>query len=665
MSQPLHQPTPSGEPQATRAVPAPPAGQRDTEEELRRSERRFHELFESSPDAIFVEDLAGNVLDVNRAACELHGLKREELIGKNAITDLVPSAERAAAAADFQRLVAGQVTWIEGASHRADGRSVPVEIRVVKIESADQPVLLFHVRDISLRRTTESALRSSESLFHSVWDNSADGMRLTDEAGNILAVNAAFCRLVGFARDQLEGRAFTAAYADTANKEKMLADYRRLFSGGPLPLRREGELTLRDGRTVRLEVSDSFVTAGGKSRLLLSIFRDITTQRKLEEQLRQSQKMEAIGQLAGGIAHDFNNILTVILGHASLLAISDLDEDAIQSARQIKQASERAAGLTSQLLAFGRKQIFNPRPVDLNRILSKMSDMIGRLLGEDIDLQLNFSGEPALVEADTSMMEQVVLNLSVNSRDAMPKGGEMKIRITHRAINEDQARLSAEARPGQFVCLSHTDTGGGIPPENLARIFEPFFTTKELGKGTGLGLATVYGIVKQHHGWIEIESELGHGTTFHVYLPATATPAVEPAHFDTQFRARGGHETILVVEDERDLREMVARTLNRHGYRVFQAVDAPGALEIWAKYHDQISLVFSDVVMPGGMNGRELAERIWQDNPRQKIIFSTGYGTDALGKDFPLDPQLNYLPKPYLPQQLALLIRRRLDINDV
>ena len=517
----------------------------------------------------------------------------------------------------------------------------------------------------SERRVAETARRTSESLFRSVWENSVDGMRLTDDAGSIVAVNEAFCKLVGLSQAQLEGRPFTMIYGASANVEAMLKNHHKHFAAGSLQNRRERDFPLQDGRAVRFEITDSFVETDGKPRLLLSLFRDVTTQKRLEDQLRQSQKMEAIGQLAGGIAHDFNNILTVILGHASLLAMSDLDADAMSSARQIKQASERAAGLTRQLLAFGRKQIFNPRPVDLNRIIGKMSDMIGRLLGEDIALQLNFSREPALTEADTSMMEQIILNLSVNSRDAMPRGGEMKIRLSHREISEAQAKNSAEARAGNFICLSHTDTGGGIPPENISRIFEPFFTTKELGKGTGLGLATVYGIVKQHYGWIEIESVLGQGTTFHVFLPATTTPAVEPEQFDTQFRARGGMETILVVEDERELREMVARTLNRHGYRVFQAVDGQSALEIWNQYKDQISLVFSDVVMPGGMNGRELAEKFWVDKPEQKVIFSTGYGTEALGKDFMLDPDRNFLPKPYLPQALALIIRRYLDVEPV
>lgn len=506
-----------------------------------------------------------------------------------------------------------------------------------------------------------ASLTVSTSLFHSVWENSIDGMRLTDADGQIVAVNEAYCRLIGLKRAQLEGQSFMVAYGPKADKETMMRDYRQRFSGALQKGRREQDVPLHDGRSVRFEVTDSFVESTGQSRFLLCLFRDVTLQKKLEDQLRQSQKMEAVGQLAGGIAHDFNNILTVILGNASLLAMADLDEDSLQSARQIKHASERAAGLTAQLLAFGRKQIFNPRPADLNRVIGKMADMIGRLIGESISLRLNFSNEPALVVADTSMMEQIVLNLSVNSRDAMPRGGEIQIRLGHRQISESQTRDSAEARPGNFVVLSHSDTGGGIPPENLPRIFEPFFTTKELGKGSGLGLATVYGIVKQHQGWIEIESQMGKGTTFHIFIPATTAPAVDAKQFDTQFRARGGHETILVVEDERDLREMVTLTLNRHGYRVFQAVDGPSALEIWKEYKKEISLVFSDVVMPGGINGRNLAERIRAEKPSQKIIFSTGYGTEVLGKDFALDPELNFLPKPYLPQQLALIIRRCLD----
>ena len=631
------------------------------EERLLQSQRRFRDLFENSPDAIFVEDLLGNVIDANLSACKLHGLARAQLIGKNAIADLVPVSRRELARAEFQEFVSGRLSWIESECLHVDGRAIPVEIRTVRVDYEGQPALLFHVRDVTARRAAESALRSSETLFRSVWENSVDGMRLTDESGSIVAVNEAFCELVGMKPEQLEGKFFTVVYSAELDWEKMLRDHRERFQKGTLESKQEREYTLHDGRKVVFEITNSFVESGGKPTLVLSLFRDVSGQKRLEEQLRQSQKMEAIGQLAGGIAHDFNNILTIILGHATLLTLVPLDNKSLVSAQQIKQAAERAAGLTRQLLAFGRKQIFNPRPMDLNRVIGKMSDMLGRLLGEDIMLHINFSSEPAVVEADPSMMEQIILNLSVNSRDAMPRGGQLVIRTSVRDVDEKHARQYVDARPGRFVCMSHVDTGCGIPPENAPRIFEPFFTTKELGKGTGLGLATVFGIVKQHHGWIELESELGKGTAFHIYLPASTTTPSEPEIFDSQFRARDGNETILVVEDERDLREIVTRTLNRHGYRVFQAVDGRNALEIWAQYKNEINLMFTDVVMPGGLNGRELAEKLWAERPDLKVVFSSGYGADALGKDFRLDPDLNFLQKPYLPQTLALVIRKCLD----
>jgi PAS domain S-box-containing protein len=631
------------------------------EDELRHSQRRFRELFENSPDAIFVEDLQGNVLDANRSACQLHGVDRDWLVGKNAIDELVPPERREQARERFQRFATGQISWIESEIRRVDGRMVSVEIRVVRVEFDSQPALLFHVRDITERLAGEVARRSSETLFRSVWENSVDGMRLTDENGVIVAVNEAFCLLVGLPSRQLDGKLFTVIYDGRTDWEKLLKSHRENFKSSNLAGKHTDELVLHDGRPMVFEITDYYVELGGKPRLLLSLFRDITQQKKLEEQLRQSQKMEAIGQLAGGIAHDFNNILTVILGHATLLTMQQLEPKALVSAQQIKQASERAASLTRQLLAFGRKQVASPRPIDLNQLVSGMSEMIGRLLGEDISLQINFSGEPAIVEADPGMMEQVVLNLSVNSRDAMPRGGQLGIRVSQREIDANYASQTLDARPGRFVCLSHTDTGCGIPPENLTRIFEPFFTTKELGKGTGLGLATVFGIVKQHHGWVQVESELDKGTTFHIFLPATGLPVAEPENVETQFRQRGGAETILVVEDERDLRDFVSRELRRHGYRIFEAVDGPSALRIWDEYKNQINLVFTDVIMTGGMNGREMAEKIWLDNPKMKVIFSSGYGADMLGKDFKLDPGIQYLQKPYLPQTLAKTIRNCLD----
>ena len=625
------------------------------EEDLRRSEKQYRRLFESNPHPMWVFDLENRqILEVNEAAILHYGYSREEFFAMTLADLRAPEHDKDSVwDAKAQGLV-----W----SHRRkDGQVMDMEVNWSTLVFHGRLSALTMATDVTARRTAEAALRSSENLFRSVWENSGDGMRLTDENGSIVAANGAFGRLVGLTSEQLEGKPFTVVYSAGMDWEKLSRNHREHFRAGSLEGRHEREYTLHDGRPVRLEIVDSYVASGGKPRLRLSLFRDVTTQKRLEEQLRQSQKMEAIGQLAGGIAHDFNNILTIILGHATLLTMAALDSKAMVSAKQIKQASERAAGLTRQLLAFGRKQIYNPRPLDLNRVVGKMSDMLGRLLGEDITLQLNFNSEPAVIEADASMMEQILLNLSVNSRDAMPRGGQLSIRISQREFDASQARQSVEARPGKFICLNAADSGGGIPPENLSRIFEPFFTTKELGKGTGLGLATVYGIVKQHHGWIEVESVLNQGTTFQIYFPVSDAPIVEPEQFDTQFRARGGTETVLVVEDERDLREIVTRTLNRHGYRVFQAVDGQDALKIWADYKNEIDLVFTDVIMPGGMNGRELAEKLWTEKPKLKVIFSTGYGADALGKDFKLDPQLNFLQKPYLPQTLALIIRRCLD----
>jgi CheY-like chemotaxis protein len=371
--------------------------------------------------------------------------------------------------------------------------------------------------------------------------------------------------------------------------------------------------------------------------------------------------MEAIGQLAGGVAHDFNNILTVIHGHASLLAASSLDEHGARSAHQITQAAERAAGLTRQLLTFSRRQLIQPKRLDMNKIVGNMTDMLGRILGEDVTLQLNYSNAPATVEADAGMMEQVLLNLAVNARDAMPRGGQLSVRIAIVDVSEDHVQHHPEARTGRFVCFSKTDTGTGIPPENLSRIFEPFFTTKEVGKGTGLGLATVYGIVKQHQGWVEVESTVGKGTTFRIYIPFVGeeqTPAETPA---TQVTVRGGTETILLVEDEKPVRDLVARVLEKNGYKVMHAGTGSEAIEVWRAHKDEIHLLLTDLIMPGIMNGRELAEALWLERPKLKVIFTSGYSADIVGKDFKIESDLNFLQKPYHPQTLALAVRRCLD----
>ncbi len=631
------------------------------ERALHETQRRLSGLFENSPDAIFVEDLNGQVLDVNPAACRLHGMSREELIGRH-VCDLCPPETREHVLANIPRLASGELQQIEGFSLSADGQRIPVEIRTSRIEYAGKPGLLLHVRDLSERKRAESALRDSELLFSSVWENSVDGMRLTDEFGVIVAVNEAFCKLVGMTREQLEGQLFTTIYADSEHHEELFEAYCKRFRDRIIERQVQRRITLHTGATIELEDTTSFVEMPGRTPLTLSLFRDLTIQKRLEEQLRQSQKMDAIGQLAGGVAHDFNNILTIIQGHASLLlAANNMQAPAWRSAQQIGQAAERAAGLTRQLLTFSRRQVMQPRRLDLNEVVSNMTKMLGRILGEDIALRLHYWPHPPLVMADASMVEQVLLNLVVNSRDAMPKGGQLTLRLIVLEVDAEHLERYPEAHPGQFVCLEATDTGCGIKPENLRRIFEPFFTTKEVGKGTGLGLATVYGVVKQHQGWIEVDSKVGRGTTFRVFFPHHSEASATAESRNNEPNIRGGNETILVVEDEHNVRELVCAILEGYGYKVLQAASGPKAMEVWARERLTVDLLLTDLVMPDRMNGRELAERLWEDEPKLPVVFTSGYSADVVGKDFVLRHGLHYLQKPYHPQKLAITIREVLD----
>ncbi len=632
------------------------------EQALHASEQRFRDLFEGSPDAVVVADFNGSVLDVNPAACQLHQETREALLGKK-VADLVAPEQRERVERDFRALMEGTLQQVEGVAWTRDGHAVPVEVRANRVEYGGRLAVLLHVRDVTDRKLAEAALRSSEMLFHSVWENSVDGMRLTDEKGNIVAVNEPFCKLVGLSREELEGQPFTAIYADSEQPEKLLQQYRQGFQERTIEKPLERKLTLRNGNHVTFEERQSFVELRGQPPLLLGLLRDVTAQKRLEDQLRQAQKMEAIGQLAGGVAHDFNNILTVIHGHAALLlAGGNLAGKPARSAQQIGQAAERAAALTRQLLTFSRRQVMQPRRLDMNEVVSNMTKMLGRILGEDIALQLHYFPQPALVQADAGMMEQVLLNLAVNSRDAMPKGGLLAIRISTVEVDAQHLAHHSEAHPGEFVCLSVMDTGCGIAPENLRRIFEPFFTTKEVGKGTGLGLATVYGIVKQHQGWIEVESQVGKGTLFKVFLPHSNETTILTKDQPAEEAVRGGSETILVVEDETPVRELVCSFLAAHGYQILQAESGLKALEVWKQSKDRIDLLLTDLVMPDRVNGRELAEKLWAERPKLKVIFTSGYSADVVGKDFVLRGGLNYLQKPYHPQKLALAVRDCLDV---
>jgi len=389
---------------------------------------------------------------------------------------------------------------------------------------------------------------------------------------------------------------------------------------------------------------------------------EITDRLNIEEQLRQSQKMESIGQLAAGVAHDFNNVLTVIEGHAGLLlSDSELPPLAVESLGQIAAAAGKAANLTRQLLTFSRRQVMQPKLIDLNNVIQNVTRMLSRLLGEDIAIQFNFANRLPRVHADTGMMEQVLLNLAVNARDAMPKGGRLIITTSAVEVDASQALQFTEARAGTFVRLSLADTGTGIEPANLSRIFEPFFTTKAVGKGTGLGLATVYGILKQHGGWVQVYSELGRGSTFNAYLPAVQSDEPDEETTIKRREVKGGSERILVVEDEPALRQLAGQILKRFGYQVQTAETGVAALKVWEDARGEFDLLLTDMVMPEGVSGRELADLLKQKKSSLKVIYSSGYSQEIAGQELTLQEGFNFLQKPYHPLKLAETVRDCLD----
>jgi len=398
---------------------------------------------------------------------------------------------------------------------------------------------------------------------------------------------------------------------------------------------------------------------------VIRIVRDISGRKALEAQLRQSQKLEAFGQLAGGVAHDFNNLLAVIHGNAELL-LMDADQFSAKAAERlahVMSAAERAASLTRQLLIFGRKQAMHLEPILLNSLIANLAKMLDRVIREDIRLECRHSDQLPFVQADAGMVEQVLINLVVNARDAMPHGGQLLIVTDKVTIDAAQASANPEARAGEFVSLAVSDTGTGIAPELLPRIFEPFFTTKESGKGTGLGLATVCSIIKQHQGWIDVSSRVGSGTTFKIFLPAIATPPRATIAPPVEAKLGEGTETILLVEDDLSVRTITRCILETFKYRVYEATCAREAREIWNKHAGEIALVLTDIVLPEAVSGRDLLKELRRERPQTKVVLMSGYSGDVLGQgtDFFRRTNSHFLQKPFSSTTLIRTVRQCLD----
>jgi len=526
-----------------------------------------------------------------------------------------------------------------------------VATRTLELQSANTRLR----QEMEVRAQADLDLRLSEERFAKAFKASPIPMAIQELATErFIDVNDAFLAMTGISRAEITNRTpveLRICQSAEAQRELWLALQR---DGSVRSI--EVQLRTATGALRECVVSAEAFELGGKSVALVATL-DVSEQRNLEKQLRHAQKLEAVGQFASGVAHDFNNMLTVIQGYTCLsLAAAGLDADVINSLNQVALASDRAAALTRQLLTFSRKQMTQPRSLDLNDTLRNLHDMLRRVIGEHIELGCEFGENLPAIFADESNIEQVVMNLVVNARDAMPQGG--RVAIHTEAVNIDPAhvRRHAEARLGDFVCLTVSDTGCGMSPETLSHIFEPFFTTKEVGKGTGIGLATVYGIVSQLEGWIEVGSQINEGTVLRIFLPVSEAEA-EPLALPDSGDVYGHGERILLVEDERAVREIITAILCDHGYQVWGAADGPEALALWQERRGRFDLLVTDIVMPNGLKGNVLAAQLQAEKAGLKVIFSSGYSCNFGTESEPLPDGCSFLAKPYKPQVLARAVR--------
>lgn len=495
----------------------------------------------------------------------------------------------------------------------------------------------------------ENARHDAQEQYRQVFEQNPIPLYICDHATlKFLDANEAALQLYGYGRNEF----LAMSISDVAPPED-LAPFRERLAKLEPGVGNAGTWRHhpREGKSQEMEITAHPLVPG---QTWLCMAMDVTERSKLEAQLRQAQKMESVGQLASGIAHDFNNLLTVISGHVGMLmAEEQASPRAADSIKEIAEATKRASGLTRQLMTFSRKQPLHLQVADLNEIVNNIGKMLRRIVGEDITLNMDFAAGLPCIKADLGMMEQVLLNLAVNSRDAMPKGGQLHIRSSVAVIEPSQTRSNPEAVAGRFVCLTVSDSGTGISPENLGRIFEPFFTTKELGRGTGLGLATVYGIVKQHQGWIQVNSRVGEGSTFQLYFPASqerSAPLVMPP---SEQREISGAETILLVEDEIPLLKLMHHILESHGYKVHDSSTGKAALEVWRQHRQKIDLLLTDLVLPDGMTGLDLAKTLHAEKPSLKIIYTSGYDSQRLAEGLTPSSDACFLQKPFHSRKLA------------
>jgi PAS domain S-box-containing protein len=623
-----------------------------------KAEARFHELLEAAPDAILEVDRDGRILLANAATEKLFGFSREELLGQPVET-LVPESLRHAHVAHRADYLADPASrpvtpGCDVSARRKDGTEFPVEIRLSPIRSETGDLVTCIVRDITNRKRAERALRESSRQISDILESITDAFFALDREWRFTYLNGKAEQFIGRRREELigwnvweelpelAGTAFETRCREAA-AESVPAEFT-----APFPARK-----------IWAEVH-AYPSENGLS----VYFQDVTARKQLEEQFRQSQKLEALGRLAGGVAHDFNNLLTIIGGYGQMVFDGLEARDPLRKDMEaVVEAANRASALTRQLLAFSRRQMVQPKVLDLNRLVSKVGKMLRRVIGEDIELRLGLAPEAARVKADPGQLEQVLMNLALNARDAMPTGGRLNIATATAALEAHPAGVPPDLPAGTYVVLSVTDTGTGMDAEVRSQLFEPFFTTKAKGKGTGLGLATVYGVVKQSGGDILVETELGKGTTFRIYLPRVER-ALRSVPDEAGARApRRGTESILLVEDEVEVRKLACEMLQSQGYRVLEASDGPDALRVWESNRDSIDLLITDVIMPL-MSGAQLAEALTAMQPDLKVLYISGYTDEVIARHGVLGAETQLLQKPFSRKALGSKIRKLLDTGE-
>jgi PAS domain S-box-containing protein len=621
------------------------------EKNLIQMEARYRGLLEAAPDAMVIVNQEGEIVLLNLQAEKQFGYRRDELLGQK-VTNIIPEgfAERLLTHGTGNAgdpVVPQMGTGIELYGRRKNGSDFPIEIMQSPLDGADGILVTAAIRDITERKRREDDL----SRLAAVVENSDDAIIGMTPDGIITNWNNSAQRIYGYSAAQIVGKSTSILIPPDYFSEntEMMEKIKR----GKKMERTDATRVRKDGKTVHVALVDTPIkNAEGQVLGISTVARDLTESRNLEEMLRQSQKMEAVGQLAGGVAHDFNNLLGVILGYTEFL-LDRLGPDDAQrkDVEQIQKAGTRAALLTRQLLAYSRKQVLQPKVLDLNSVVAGTENLLRRLIGENIELQVILSPDLGRIKADSGQLEQVIMNLAVNARDAMPAGGKLIIETSNVDCDEKYSSQHDTAVPGPHVMLAITDNGCGMDEKTKAHMFEPFFTTKEFGKGTGLGLSTVYGIMKQSGGFVWVYTELGIGTTFKICFPTVRTVHETESPSDNFEKIDNASETILIVEDDAGLLEVTHRSLEAVGYAILSARNPEEAIRIAESHPGPIHLMVTDVILPG-INGAQLASQLSRLRPEMKVLFVSGYTDEYIVRHGVLEPGLAFLQKPFSPKAL-------------